>query len=448
MYCIMKNLFVKKNLIDCMCAISNDLRQNNHELPLTCIANASSSRLTCPLHLFRKALVMSVLLLSACVGNAWGAETSFTFTPTSTSAGTTSGTVPDGVTCSYSNTYTNKNQCTKNNSISFSTSGMSSLSITKIVVSLSKSKNGTGTSTIKIGTSTIGTQTTYNQNTSSGTEYTFNNTGEATGDVSVSVSATGSSLYFWYVKVYYDPDAGGTPTCATPTFSPAAGSYIGTQSVTISSTTTGSTIYYTTDGSTPTTGSAHGTAGDASATVSVSSSMTLNAIAVKAGADNSTVGTATYSIVSCSGDEFSWNLATNSYDASPTDELIKWTGTYATMQNSQGTGTKVTNYIPTANSSTRFYNGNTLTITPATGVTISHVVFTATTENYANQLRNSTWSNATASGSGTYVIVTPTDGTSAFSATVGGTCGFTNVNVCYSACSTLGSINGSFLLAR
>ena len=74
----MKNLFVKKNLIDCMCAISNDLRQNNHELPLTCVANASSSRLTCPLHLFRKALVMSVLLLSVCVGNAWGETASVT----------------------------------------------------------------------------------------------------------------------------------------------------------------------------------------------------------------------------------------------------------------------------------------------------------------------------------------------------------------------------------
>ena len=387
-----------------------------------------------------------VLVLTIGVGNMWGAETSFTFTPTSTSAGTTSGTVPDGVTCSYSNTYTNKNQCTKNNSISFSTSGMSSLSITKIVVSLSKSKNGTGTSTIKIGTSTIGTRTTYTQNTSSGTEYTFNNTEEATGEVSVSVSATESSLYFWYVKVYYDPDAGGTPTCATPTFSPAAGSYIGTQSVTISSTTTGSTIYYTTDGSTPTTGSAHGTAGDASATVSVSSSMTLNAIAVKAGADNSTVGTATYSIVSCSGDNFDWNLATNSYTTGTNE--VTWSHTYATMHNA---GTNATNYLggdANNRTSSRFYSENTLTITPATGVTISHVVFTATTDGYAGVLRNSTWSNATASGSGTYVIVTPTDGTSAFSATVGATCGFTNVNVCYSACSTLGSIDGSINLTQ
>ena len=40
--------------------------------------------------------------------------------------------------------------------------------------------------------------------------------------------------------------------CATPTFTPAAGTYSSAQSVTISTTTGGATIRYTTDGSTPT----------------------------------------------------------------------------------------------------------------------------------------------------------------------------------------------------
>ena len=39
--------------------------------------------------------------------------------------------------------------------------------------------------------------------------------------------------------------------CAAPTFNPAAGSYGSAQSVTISTTTGGATIRYTTDGSTP-----------------------------------------------------------------------------------------------------------------------------------------------------------------------------------------------------
>ncbi len=81
---------------------------------------------------------------------------------------------------------------------------------------------------------------------------------------------------------------------ATPTFSPVAGSYTGTQSVTISSTDSGLSgfaIYYTTDGSTPTTGSTLYTG-----PVSVSTSLTLKAIAVATGYANSAVGSAAYTI--------------------------------------------------------------------------------------------------------------------------------------------------------
>jgi hypothetical protein len=81
------------------------------------------------------------------------------------------------------------------------------------------------------------------------------------------------------------------PVAATPTFSLAAGTYTSVQSVTISDTTTGTVIYYTTDGTTPTTSSTKYTAA-----ISVSSSETIEAIAVASGYTNSAVATAAYTI--------------------------------------------------------------------------------------------------------------------------------------------------------
>jgi hypothetical protein len=79
---------------------------------------------------------------------------------------------------------------------------------------------------------------------------------------------------------------------ANPTFSPVGGSYASTQNVTISTTTPGASIRYTTDGSTPTatTGTLY------SGTVTVSASETLKAIAYETGWNNSNVVSALYTI--------------------------------------------------------------------------------------------------------------------------------------------------------
>jgi fibronectin type 3 domain-containing protein len=83
---------------------------------------------------------------------------------------------------------------------------------------------------------------------------------------------------------------------AAPTFSPSGGSYVGTQTVTISSTTSGAEIYYTTNGSTPSK-----TSTLYAGQVSVATSMLINAIAYKAGMTDSTVSSAAYNISASAG---------------------------------------------------------------------------------------------------------------------------------------------------
>ncbi|HWE86645.1 MAG TPA: chitobiase/beta-hexosaminidase C-terminal domain-containing protein [Terracidiphilus sp.] len=82
------------------------------------------------------------------------------------------------------------------------------------------------------------------------------------------------------------------PTAVTPVFTPPAGAYTSTQSVQISSTTPGAAIYYTLDGSTPTTGSAM----YSTALTVINPSTVIKAIAVTYGYNNSTVATALYTI--------------------------------------------------------------------------------------------------------------------------------------------------------
>jgi hypothetical protein len=105
------------------------------------------------------------------------------------------------------------------------------------------------------------------------------------------------------VKASYQGDSGfssssadltqtiNLPQAATPTFSPAAGTYASAQSVTISTSTSAATIYYSTDGTTPTTSSTKYTS-----SVAVSTTETIKAIATATGYTTSVVASATYTI--------------------------------------------------------------------------------------------------------------------------------------------------------
>ena len=127
------------------------------------------------------------------------------------------------------------------------------------------------------GTTPTTASTKYTAPISVATNLTLKAIATATGS---STSAVGSAAYTILTAA------------ATPTFSPAGGTYASAQSVTISDTTTGATIYYTTDGSTPTTASTKYTAA-----IAVSATTTIKAIAVASGFNNSAVASATYTIL-------------------------------------------------------------------------------------------------------------------------------------------------------
>ncbi len=93
---------------------------------------------------------------------------------------------------------------------------------------------------------------------------------------------------------------------AAPTFSPAAGTYASAQSVTISDTTPGAQIFYTTDGSPPTTSSAR-----YAGPIAVATTTTVRAVATATGYLTSPVASAGYTIVQSGSTSYCYDGAGN-----------------------------------------------------------------------------------------------------------------------------------------
>ena len=111
---------------------------------------------------------------------------------------------------------------------------------------------------------------------------------------------------------------GGEPAAAPPTFSPTAGIYTSVQTVTISDTTPGAAIYYTLDGSQPSSASTQYVT-----PITVSATETINAIAIASGFPNSGVASAAYTIGAGGGSQSvpvapTFSPAAGSYTATQT----------------------------------------------------------------------------------------------------------------------------------
>jgi hypothetical protein len=106
---------------------------------------------------------------------------------------------------------------------------------------------------------------------------------------------------------------------ATPTFSPAPGIYSSAQAVTISDATNGAALYYTTNGTTPTTASTK-----YAGAITVSDTEIIEVIAVANSYANSTVATATYVITAATlaSNEWAWVNGSN---------VVNQKGTYGTL---------------------------------------------------------------------------------------------------------------------
>ncbi len=124
---------------------------------------------------------------------------------------------------------------------------------------------------------------------STGRAFAINDTYHSFGAYSKS-NMTGSNAagYNFYLDMFVISGT-GTMVCATPTFSPAAGTYYEAQEITISCATSDATIYYTLDGTDPTANSTVYTE-----PFTLAENTTVKAIAMKEGYEDSEIAEAEY----------------------------------------------------------------------------------------------------------------------------------------------------------
>ena len=207
----------------------------------------------------------------------------------------------------------------------------------------------------------------------------------------------GTQIYSCYASTSTQSNAyifkkvtSGTEQVATPTFSPAAGTYNEAQNVTITCATDGATIYYTTNGSDPTTSSSV-----YSAPIAVSATTTIKAMAVKTGMTDSEVATATYTIESASSSTctatfiFNTTAGLQALGITPTGQEFQlgdnsYVAEDVTLTSTDGsTATRVWNVGNNVYDLRIYKNGGSLTLTVPSNCSITGIVFAGSDLNLA-----------------------------------------------------------------
>ena len=206
------------------------------------------------------------------------------------------------------------------------------------------------------------------------------------------------------------------PVVATPTFDPESGEVEKGRKIGIFCTTEGAKIYYTTDNTTP---NAESMLYDAASGIIVDKAMTIKAIAIAEGYNDSEVATVTYSI---EGEAPMNPSATFDFtkpstlqpaltppsSTSPSDdERVKldnyvFYNNYALVKFTSPDGAKGTNWSQLWNGSdgpqVRVYTNSTITITAAESLTIEKVEFISAGSSYIKIKYNGTLGSYSVSG--------------------------------------------------
>ena len=155
-------------------------------------------------------------------------------------------------------------------------------------ISVASTGGFNGPVTLSLGSLPAGVTASLSSSTVTGSgsvTLTVNTASSVSGSFGVTVTGTASTgTHSAMVNV-------NIPSTRAPVFTPAGGTYTSTQNVTITDSTSGAAIYYTTDGSTPTRSST-----SYSSPISISATATLKAIAIAPGASPSSVTSAVYTI--------------------------------------------------------------------------------------------------------------------------------------------------------